>query len=67
VKFDLYARAGVAEYWIIDAENRLVEVHALRGQAYVPLGAFGPEDTTCSELLPTFAPTVSTICGDTIA
>jgi Uma2 family endonuclease len=34
VKFDLYQRIGVREYWIVDPERRLVHVHHLTNGAY---------------------------------
>ena len=39
-KFKAYAKAGVAEYWIVDLETESVVVYVLRGNAYVPLGTF---------------------------
>ena len=35
VKFRLYQRAGVKEYWIVDGENRVVHVHILRDGNYI--------------------------------
>ena len=63
-KFQLYARAGVREYWIVDPEARTIDIYVLRGQAYAPLGSFGPEEYTCSEVLADFAVGVSEICPD---
>ena len=34
VKFNLYQRAGVREYWIVDPSTRTVSVHALEDGAY---------------------------------
>ena len=34
-KKDLYERCGVGEYWIVDTENRSVEVYLLKDQKYV--------------------------------
>jgi Uma2 family endonuclease len=34
VKMRLYARHGVPRYWIVDADARILEVYALRGEAY---------------------------------
>lgn len=37
-KFELYERAGVREYWIVDPEPRSIEVWALRDGIYERLG-----------------------------
>jgi Uma2 family endonuclease len=34
-KFDLYQRSGVSEYWIVDADERFLEVNHLRDGRYV--------------------------------
>lgn len=62
-KFHLYARAGVQEYWIVDADSCLVEVFSLRGNAYVPYGRYGPEDVVYSELLPGLQVPVRAFCA----
>lgn len=41
-KMRLYARAGVAEYWIIDPVARMVEIYSLDGAGYRLHGSFGP-------------------------
>lgn len=61
-KFDLYARVGVAEYWLVDPDECLVEVYVLRGRAYALLGQFVAEDTVQSELLPDLQIPVANIC-----
>ncbi len=61
-KFELYARAGVREYWLVDPDRRAIEIYVLRGQAYAPLGNFGVEAETRSELLPGFAVKVGEVC-----
>jgi Uma2 family endonuclease len=47
-----YARMGVAEYWIVDPGARSVEVLALEGDAYAPLGTFSGDDRLASRVLP---------------
>lgn len=61
-KFELYARAGVSEYWLVDPDERSIEIYVLRGQAYAPLGNFGAEEQTRSEVMPDFALIVGEIC-----
>ena len=39
-KYDIYARAGVPEYWIVNPEKRTVEVLVLEGDTYHSLGIF---------------------------
>jgi Uma2 family endonuclease len=58
VKRDLYARAGVSEYWIVDPEGRSVEVLTLSGKRYEEHGYFEESDTLVSPLLPGFSPSL---------
>lgn len=62
-KFRVYAQAGVREYWIIDPDTCIIEINVLRGQAYAPLGSFGPGEQTRSEVLADFSLSVSDICS----
>jgi len=50
-----YAEAKVAEYWIVDFEQRLVTVHRLEGNQYVVLGEFTPGPQAASKLLAGFS------------
>jgi Uma2 family endonuclease len=65
LKFDVHARAGVREYWIIDPEPdaRTIEVYVLRGDAYALAATFGPGDVTRSEVLPGCALPVDDVCA----
>jgi Uma2 family endonuclease len=36
VKFEDYAAHGVGEYWIVDPDERTIEIHLLEGSAYGP-------------------------------
>lgn len=53
-----YARAGIAEYWIVDPEQRRITVLTLDGKTYRVHGEFGPGQTATSVLLPGFAVSV---------
>jgi Uma2 family endonuclease len=45
-KFDLYRDSGVREYWIVDPDERVVEVYRLEVDgSYRRVGAFGGSDT----------------------
>ena len=61
VKFELYAQAGVREYWMIDPDACTVEIYVLRGHAYAPLGNFGTDQQTRSEVLEGFTVDVEKI------
>ncbi|HUM72154.1 MAG TPA: Uma2 family endonuclease [Chloroflexota bacterium] len=39
-KLLLYAHYGVAEYWIVDPENKVIEVFILDGETYRVAGIF---------------------------
>ena len=38
LKLDLYQKAGVPEYWLVDPESQQIEVHRLKGDRYEPAG-----------------------------
>ncbi|HEX7899533.1 MAG TPA: Uma2 family endonuclease [Planctomycetota bacterium] len=54
VKRALYARNGVGEFWIVDPEEKAVEVLVLNGDRYQPAGYFRESETLVSPLLPGF-------------
>jgi Uma2 family endonuclease len=54
VKRALYARNGVREYWIVDPDEKTVEVLSLSGERYAPAGFFREAETLGSPLLPGF-------------
>lgn len=58
-KRDEYARAGIAEYWIVDPKEQRITVLTLDGQTYREHGVFGPGETATSVLLPGFSVPVS--------
>ena len=51
VKFDVYERHGVREYWLIDPEARFVEVYQRADDRFQRLGVYGVEDTFASAAL----------------
>lgn len=61
-KFEVYARAGVREYWMVDPHARSIDIYVLRGEALAWLGTFGPQDTTRSEVLPELRVKVGEVC-----
>jgi Uma2 family endonuclease len=54
-----YARAGVAEYWIVAPRERIVRVLTLHGKSYRVHGDFSPDARATSVLLPGFAVSVA--------
>lgn len=50
-----YARAGIAEYWIVDPHDEQITVLRLARKQYVEHGKFGLGDRAVSHLLPGFA------------
>jgi Uma2 family endonuclease len=55
LKLKLYAREGVAEYWLIDYRSRTVEVYRRRGALLQSAGTLSGADQLTSPLLPGFA------------
>jgi len=53
-KREEYARAGIAEYWIVDPQEQRVTVLVLDGPSYRVHGVFGRGATATSVLLPGF-------------
>jgi Uma2 family endonuclease len=55
IKRKEYAKAGIAEYWIVDPDERKITVLTLRKKTYRVHGEFAPGSTATSVLLPGFA------------
>ena len=61
VKRQLYAKYGIAEYWIVDSENRLVEVYRLRGARLESVASLREGDQVTTPLLHDFRLDVAAI------
>jgi len=61
-KYEVYAKAGVKEYWIVDPEARTIELFVLRGSRYALIGKFGVGEAVHSEVLPGFEVRVEEVC-----
>ncbi len=55
VKLRTYARFGVKEYWIVDPDERAVEVYKLAAEGYELTHRVAADQTLTSPLLPGFA------------
>ncbi len=53
-KFEDYLKAGVEEYWLVDPEDKTIEVYVLRQGAYHLLGKWCAGETARSEILSGF-------------
>jgi len=53
-KFEVYAKAGIKEYWIIDPRVQTVEQFVLRKKVYELVGKYGEGETTSSEVIKGF-------------
>lgn len=60
-KREVYARAGIAEYWIVDPELRTITVLVLDGAAYRVHGEFHAGSTATSMLLEGFGVDVGSV------
>lgn len=50
-KFYEYAKAGVREYWMVDHDEKTIEVYTLKEGAYILLGKYSPGQVAKSEIL----------------
>lgn len=55
IKMELYARHGVAEYWLVDPATAILETLRLEDGRMVPAGRYGREETISTPLLPGLA------------
>ncbi len=56
LRLNLYARAGIREYWLVNPQEKTVEVFTLSGNGYEKLGCFTPGTPIRSRILPDFSP-----------
>jgi len=54
IKLQLYCRYGVRECWLVDPEERMVEVLALSPQGYQVLGRYSGDEVMSSQVLAGF-------------
>lgn len=66
VKRKEYAKARIAEYWIIDPKKQRILVLHLSGKRYVVHGEFTRGDVAASQLLPGFGVDVSLAFSQTL-
>ena len=64
IKLLLYAQHGVGEYWIVDPEDRSVEVYVLDGNSYRIGGIFMPGDTISAGKFADAAVTVESVFAE---
>lgn len=55
IKMDLYARHGVAEYWLMDPATATLETLRLEDGRMVPTGRYGRQETFTTPLFPGLA------------
>lgn len=63
-KFNIYARAGVKEYWIVDPEVRTIELFFLRGNQYQLVGKYDVKKSVRSKVLKGFHVKVKEVCPE---
>ena len=63
IKKRLYERCGVKEYWLVDVDNKEIEVLTLTQTGYETYGAFKAEDTLSSVVLKDFNFNVAEVFG----
>ena len=60
-KFGEYAKAGVAEYWLVNLRRKTIEVYVLRQGKYTLLGKWGVGEVARSEVLAGFEVAVEAV------
>ena len=54
-KRQLYGKYGVKEYWVVDPENRNIEVYSLKGKTLKPSALYTEKDQLASSILSGFS------------
>jgi Uma2 family endonuclease len=54
LKRDLYERAGVEEYWLVDPERNVIDVYRRESGGFQPPVRYRPSDVMTTSLLPGF-------------
>jgi Uma2 family endonuclease len=62
-KFHLYEQVGVVEYWLVDPQERIIEVFELVGGAYILLGKWEEGQRAMSHVLAGFEVAVNEVLG----
>ena len=65
-KYNLYEKAGVKEYWIVDGANMGVEIFVLENERFVRKAVLQVEDVITSSVLESLEIKVSDIFADTL-
>jgi Uma2 family endonuclease len=63
-KLQEYARAGIAEYWLVDPDAQTIEVLTLTEDVYTLLGQFRPGQMAHSQVLEGFQATVDEVFAE---
>jgi len=64
VKLPLYTETGVRECWVVDLDEKAIEVYVLRGGRYALLGKWGVDERARSEVLAGFEVSVGEMLAE---
>jgi len=66
MKREIYAEAGIPEYWILDPAHDTITVLRLSGSQYVEEAVLGSDDTLTTTTIPGFELQLSRLFGDPV-